>query len=123
MSDTTRHSSVPIEALVTEYADSAASHGRLVENGRPEEANVHAENVADIYRELRRRGSAAQHALLPLLKSPDTNVRVWASAHALEFDPAEGEQTLSELAALPGIVAFNAKMTLDVWRRGELSFP
>ena len=61
--------------------------------------------------------------LLALLDHPDTSVRAWAAAHALEFAPAEGEPVLEEIASGADILAFNAEMTLTVWREGELRFP
>lgn len=51
------------------------------------------------------------------------SVRVWAAAHALEFAPERGEPVLSHVAAEKGILSFNARMTLEVWRAGDLRFP
>lgn len=46
-----------------------------------------------------------------------------AGAHALEFAPHQGERVLEELSAHAGLVGFDAKMTLQTWREGELRFP
>jgi hypothetical protein len=45
-------------------------------------------------------------------------------AHALDFAPEQGEAVLSALSEqYDGVAGFNAEMTLDVWRQGELRFP
>lgn len=61
--------------------------------------------------------------LLPLLFSSDNGVRGWAAAHALEFEPRQGEAVLSDIAKLKGLEGFDAEMTLKVWREGKLHFP
>ena len=111
------------DELVVAYVQAAAEHGRFSEVGNYRMANPRAEDIAEIYRELRVRGSDAQMALLPLIRHRDHHVRSWAGAHALEFSATDGEQALSELAESPGIVGLNASMTLREWRHGNLRFP
>lgn len=72
-----------------------------------------------IYHEIRNRGVEHQRALLPLLLSDDTGVRSWAAAHALEFEPRQGEAVLLEIARGKGMDGFSARMTLKVWREGQ----
>jgi hypothetical protein len=50
-------------------------------------------------------------------------VRTWAAAHALEFEPRQGEAILSDVAKLEGLEGFEAKMTLKALREGNLRFP
>jgi len=61
--------------------------------------------------------------LLPLLLSTDDGVREWAAAHALEFEPRQGEAILLDLAKRKGLQGFSSRMTLKVWREGTLRFP
>lgn len=83
--------------------------------------NANHDIVADVYRELRRRGS--ESILLALLDNPDAGVRAWAASHALEFAPDQGEPVLKALASDEGLLGFSAEMTLREWRKGTLSFP
>lgn len=111
-----------ISALVRRYAKAAAAHGRATERGDSNDANAAYRTLVDVYWELRRRGVNAQRALLPLLEDSDVGVQVWAGSHSLEFSPDDGERALTRVAALPGLIAFSAKMTLQEWRRGKLHF-
>lgn len=110
-----------VDDLLARYATAAAAHQEASERGDHRRANRQHDIVAAVYRELRRRDEAA--ALLPLLGHENNGVRAWAGAHALEFAPSEGERVLGELSREPGLVGFDAKMTLQTWREGELRFP
>ena len=111
------------EELVRLYEKAAHDHRQATEHGDPEAGNKAAHLVALIYRELRKRGLAAQSLLLPLLDAPDFGVRGWAGAHALEFAPERGEPVLEALSNEPRSLGFSARMTLKVWRQGNLKFP
>jgi hypothetical protein len=112
-----------LEQLTDAYRRAASAHGEATVAGDHEAANRHHDILAEVYRELRARGTAAKEALLPLMQDPDDAVRSWAAAHGLEFAPEKAEPVLSALAESRGISAFNAKMTLREWRKGNLSFP
>ncbi len=113
-----------VAVLLQRYAASAAAHGRATETGDHKAANAAHESLSAVYRELRRRGTEAQRALLPLLEDRDIGVRAWAGAHALEFSAVDGERVLTQIAEIPkSLVSFSAKMTLRQWREGKLRFP
>lgn len=104
--------------LVALYQKNAIEHRRASD---PKTANRAADLVANVYRELKRRGDQA--LLLPLVHSPHAEVRSWAAAHALEFAPEQGVSVLEDLSREPRSLGFSAKMTLKVWREGNLRFP
>jgi hypothetical protein len=113
-----------VDGIVDAYAAAAAHHYGATQHGDAHGAKIAFDAVSAVYRELRARGLEAQRALLPLLKHENPAVRLAAGAHALEFAPGEGEAALAELAAQDETsVAFDAEMTLEVWRDGELRFP
>ena len=110
--------------LVTRYVDAASRNGSATLRSDEEEANRAHDELAEIYRELRRRGGDDQAALLGLLDHEDTGVRLWAAAHALEFAPERGEPVLRRTRAeMKNLLGFVAGMTLARWREGALEFP
>ena len=111
------------EELVRLYERAASAHGQANAHGDYRAGNPAADRVAAIYREIRSRGTEHQKMLLPLLLSNDIGVRGWAAAHALEFEPRQGEAILLDIAKREGLEGFNAEMTLKVWREGDLRFP
>lgn len=120
----TRFSGEQLTDLVKLYAEAAAAHGRATESGDHVQANKQHDVVASIYRELRRRGSDSQAALLSLLSHPDPGVRCWVASHALEYAPKLAEPVLSELSrGSPSFVRFGAELTLERWTKGTLRFP
>ena len=104
------------------YAEAAALHGRATIDGDSKTANAAHDRLAAVYRELRDQGR--RQLLLPLLTHRDASVRVWAAAHALEFDPASGERVLKDVASTDQTsLGFSAEQTLRVWHEGDLRFP
>jgi len=113
-----------LEALIEAYGTAAKKHHAANLVGDWRTGNPQATIVFAIYREIRRRGIVAQNALLSLIDDEDWGVRLWASAHALEFDADRGVPVLEELAkTAPWPENFSAKITLQLWREGELEFP
>ena len=112
-----------IERLTDAYHRAASAHGEATVAGDHKAANRNHDVLAAVYRELRARGASAQKTLLPLMQDPDDSVRCWAGSHCLEFAPEQAEPVLRALSESRGILAFNAKMTLREWRKGNLSFP
>ena len=111
------------EALIETYRIAASAHGRASASGDSRAANRAYKRLAVAYRTLRARGPGSQAKLVRLIKDRDAGVRVWVAAHALEFSPAAGEPVLVDLATRPGPVGVDAKITLQEWRAGRLTFP
>lgn len=87
MTDAESHGNV--RGLVDEYAMAASLHGEGTGMGDRNLTNRSHDRLAAAYRTLRSQGIDAQNVLLPLLEHADPAVRLWASAHALEFAPGK----------------------------------
>jgi hypothetical protein len=113
----------PTDELIRLYEKAASEHRQANRQRDFRAGNPAADRIVAIYRVIKSRGLEHQRMLLPLLLSSDDGVRCWAAAHALEFEPRQGEAILSEIAKLEGLEGFSAKMTLKAWREGSLRFP
>ncbi|HVH66214.1 MAG TPA: hypothetical protein VM674_09265, partial [Candidatus Acidoferrum sp.] len=69
---------------------------------------------------IRTHGEAGHAALLSLLNDKDLAVRISAAAHLLKTDPDKAKPVLEEAGHEPGLIGFNAKMTLREYERGHL---
>jgi hypothetical protein len=85
-----------VDELIARYTRAASSHGEAMLGADASTENADADEIASVYRELRRRGS--ESSLLVLLDTSDLGVRAWAAARAMEFAPEEGEPVLTALA-------------------------
>lgn len=112
-----------IEAPIEEYASAAIQHGESTLNGDYNAGNRAFDRIIKIYRSLKSEGPAGQRNLQALFTHPHKSVRIWAVTHTLEVSPEESEKVLEEETAGDGILEFNARMTLDQWRKGTLEFP
>jgi hypothetical protein len=111
-----------LEELISAYREAASVQGTCLEGGGSRTERKAADLVFAIYGELRLRGEESQRALLPLLVDSDPGVRRWAGQHALEFAPTEAVPVLEALAPV-GYIGLMAKLVLDGWRSGRLTFP
>jgi hypothetical protein len=109
--------------LVRLYERAASEYGQATRRRDFVDGNRAVDEIAAIYCVIRSRGLEHQRLLLPLLFSSDSGVCAWAAAHALEFEPRQGEAILTELAKQKGMEGFSAKMALKTWREGRLRFP
>jgi hypothetical protein len=111
------------EDLVSAFAKTAAEHGHFTAACDPKRANAKFRQMAKLYGEIRRRGITTQCQLLTLLSNDDPNIRFHAASYALDFEPTEGEKTLTEiLETQTGALRLDARMTLEQWRKGEIRF-
>lgn len=106
--------------LIVEYRLHAAKHGNATSTGDSQAANQHHDALMEALSALRERGSEGSDALLGLLADRDQSVRCWAATHCLLIDEARAKGVLKDLAAGPGIVAFDAQMVLSEWDKGRL---
>lgn len=111
------------EDLVGMYLMAAQEDAKFFTDFDHKAANAAQRRLAAAYRELRRRGVAAQQRLLTLLDHPEPGVRAWVAAHAMEFAPEQGEPVLRALEEAGGLIGFGAGETLKVWKAGKLRFP
>jgi hypothetical protein len=112
-----------LNELLESYARAARRHVDATTGGDYRAANSNQEILAQIYREIRRRGAEAQREFLKLIAHPDEAVRGWSAGHSLEFSPDQAHRVLEEIAAGPGIWSFVAQVTLEEWEQGTLKFP
>ena len=113
-----------IAGLLREYADAAVSHRSASRAGNHQVANQSYGRLAAVVRELGARGPTEHAAILQLLDDDRLEVRGWAPAHSLQCDPSRAESTLEQIArGPPSMEEFSAKMVLQQWRAGTLSFP
>jgi hypothetical protein len=111
-----------VDELISAYIEAAMAYGRATETFDYKTTNRNADNLTQIFNELR--GREAHTSLLPLLAHEDPGVRSSAAADALEFAPEQAERTLEQLAAIPhSVLAFSAKTALEQRRKGALRFP
>lgn len=116
-------SSKPLTEAVAKYVESAITHGECTESGDHRTANRAYDEVMGSLRLIRAAGDAGREELLKLLEHANDSVRCWAGTHLLKSDGRAAKKVLKKLASKPGLVAFDAKMVLSEWRKGNLKIP
>ena len=112
-----------IKKLISDYIKYAKEHGNGTENGDYIRTNKAYGKIIETYKEIIKLGEEGQQALLELLKHNNLSVSGWAATHSLEFAEENAIHTLENNALCKGIIAFDAKMVLEEWKKGTLVIP
>jgi len=110
--------------LVRKFAEFASDRGSALRAANPKRANALYREMQELHREIRGRGTEAQHQMLPLLQDKNADIRSAAAYFALEFDPQAAQPVLEKLAEEQrNFLGFTAGMVLQQWKEGKLRFP
>lgn len=106
---------------VEAYKRSAREHKLASSQGEPDRANRAYKAMVQALEAIQAHGPAGREVLLSLLKDEDLAVRISAAAHLLKTDSDKAKPVLEEAGREPGLIGFNAKMTLREYERGHPS--
>ena len=101
----------------------AKAHGEATVRGDYKSANRSYDEIVAHLTLIKSFGAAGAAALGELTEDPDEAVMCWSATHLLESDEGKALSVLGPLANKPGPMAFNARMVIQQWRKGELSLP
>ena len=75
------------------------------------------------FRFLASQGAAGRAAFAALLDDESPHVRSWVAAQLLSENDARAIPVAEQLASEPGLLGFNAQVTLDEYNAGRLRSP
>lgn len=115
-------SKLSLDELREMFKEASTTHGETTLSGDYKVGNRAFALIERVYKELARR-DCLQIALKPLLFDQNVSVKTWAASRMLPIDTDVAVRVLKEVAAEDnGILSFNARMVLEQWEKGELSF-
>ena len=100
------------------FREAAAIHGEATESGNYKLGNKNYDLIVKSIDYLIKE-SAIDH-LLKFLDDPNISVRVWAAAYLLPIYEKEALNTLLSIMQGNGIIAGNAQITIQEWKKGNL---
>lgn len=106
-----------VEKAVQQYRAAAAG----TRASTSDQANLSHDRMHALYKELRK-CEEGRRAICRLLDDSDLNVRCWAAAHSLEWDPVNARQTLESIRDAGGECAFEARLVIEEFDAGRLTF-
>ena len=103
---------------ICKFVTACSLKGEFEEVGNSKKGNEQYKIINASYILLKDNGRLDE--LLALLDHENPYVRLWAASFTLQFSPLKAEKALEELTELRRNIGFDAKMTLQVWRSGNL---
>lgn len=107
--------------VVNEYIKAAMNHGNALAEGNSKKANSAYRIIEKNYNILKQ--NEALELLIGLLTHENNSVKLWAARHTLNYKSDLAKKVLLELGTLKSTsVAFDARMVLSEWKKGNLKF-
>ncbi|MBN2894052.1 MAG: hypothetical protein JXL97_19435 [Bacteroidales bacterium] len=115
-----------LEKIKDDYCKSAIAHRKASFQGEYKTANKEAKKLKEFFT-LFLENKIDKKILVELLENEKVAIATWAAAHllGLKYEMKKAEALLTKISNSDhlGMISFNAKMTLKVWKeKGELTF-
>lgn len=110
------------EKWISEYAELTKLYGDAIEAGNHKQANKVYDKLMEAYRQIKAQGALTSEDFHELLFAPSMGTRLWAATHYLAISNDEAEKVLASLGEVPNsLLALSAKITLEEWKKGNLT--
>lgn len=106
------------EELLIEFENAAIKYSRASESGNSKIVNENYNKMMTIVKKLLETDSVEY--LNTLLNSDSIGCRVWVAYYLLPISEKCSKSVLKEISKMSGMLAFDAKMTLQEWKNGNL---
>lgn len=110
-----------MDKLIDQYVDVAINSGKAKEEGDYKSVNSYYDIIQRIRIEMKKDPQYVVK-LEPLLQHDNEYVRLEAAFDLLPILSERAENVLSELSKKRGLNGFEAEMTLQEWKKGNLRF-
>lgn len=113
---------VNTEKLISRYIEASIKYGKAQEEGDAKKVNKCANIIRKIRTELKKDSPIYVEKLEPLLVHENDYVRLKTAFDLLPILTEQAEEVLVELSNKKGLIGFEAEMTLEEWKRGNLIY-
>jgi hypothetical protein len=109
-----------IDTLESNYRKYAEAYGKAVERSDAKATNKNFDKLSAIRLKLKACRQQGKAVLCRLMKDRSDAIATCAAADSLPFAEAEALKVLDAIGKKTGLIAFDAEMTAEQWRAGEL---
>ncbi len=105
---------------IANYINASINYGKAQEEGNSKEVNKNANIIQKIRQEIKKDFNAYTKQIESLLMHENDYVRLKAAFDLLTIQSDKAEKVLVELSKKRGLIGFEAEMTLQEWKNGNL---
>ena len=109
-----------LELILEEYIEACLKEEDSLKRGDSKTGNKQYRIIKNIIRDLKSNPNYGLVKLNPFMEHPSSNVRLTTAFNLIPILPEQAKSVLKVLAGGRGAIAFNAKMTLSEWEKGNL---
>ena len=111
-----------MDSLIEKYITASINYGVAQEEGNARKVNRNASAMRKIMKQIKMKDPCYVEKLECLLEHENDYVRLHVAFDLLPALTDKAEKTLLDLLNKRGLLGFEAKMTLQEWKKGNLSF-
>ncbi|WP_320043621.1 DUF2019 domain-containing protein [uncultured Desulfobacter sp.] len=111
-----------IHNYIREYIEAAIEYGEGIQNGDTKRSDKYFDKIEKLYNKLRMLGDSGLDELSVLLNHEKESVKLWASAHLLNYSKYESYKVLEDIKDSGSILGLTAEITLDQWKHGNIKY-
>lgn len=108
--------------LIEKYVIASINYGAAQEEGDAKKVNKNASIIRKVRAQIKENYSLYVESLEQLLDHENDYVRLKSAFDLLPVFTDKAEKTLLELSNKKGLLGFEAEMTLQEWKKGNLLF-
>jgi hypothetical protein len=101
------------------FKETAKKHAEATEEGNYKLGNKHFDIIRTSTDYLKTENKIDY--LYQLINDEDVGIRLWAATYLLPFYEKDALSVLSDIENNKGLIAFTAKMTIEEWKKGNLT--
>lgn len=103
-----------------QFVETVKKYGELIAQGDSKGANKLHNSLQKLYLLMKNKNNL--NVFVECLDDEDENIRLWASTFSLSTSEPNAIKELEKLSLSASFTGLSAKMTLELWEKGELEF-
>lgn len=111
-----------MKELIKKYIAASINYGAAQEEGDSKKVNKNAAAIRKIRLQFKENYPLYAKELEPLLQHENDYVRLKSAFDLLPVMTDKAEETLLELSVRKGLIGFEAEITLQEWKKGNIKY-
>jgi hypothetical protein len=111
-----------LQKVIDHYIEAAIKYGDGINIGDGKLSDNGFDEVQRLFIDIKSFEDEGLERIAGLLQHKNESVRLWAATHLLNYPRFDSMAILNALQASTSILGLTAKITIDLWEKGELKY-
>lgn len=112
----------PLDQIIESYISFATGYAESVTAGNSKEGDRFFDKIEGAFVAIKCYDSNGLSRLATLMQHEDQGVRLWSSAHLLNYPEYQSEKVIIDIINSETILGLTAEITYEMWKSGSLEY-